>query len=230
MYVWYLWHPRCEVGAFLHDIWKCGRIFDRFTIFLQGCFVIYDKEGRLGRKEDSVYSDLGLIRKMKQGDDAAFDTFVHQYYEKVLLYCRYHCMDKEYAQDLTQETFVRFFMSLPTYHYRGKNLNFLYTIAGNLCKDYLKKRKELPLQENQIAGENSGEEQQMEDVVNKILVEQAMEHLSEELKEMIFLYYFKGLKLAEIAETLQIGLPLVKYRLKRAKKQLEEWVVKGEEL
>ena len=178
-----------------------------------------------------MYSDLGLIRKMKQGDDAAFDTFVHQYYEKVLLYCRYHCVDKEYAQDLTQETFVRFFTSLPTYHYRGKNLNFLYTIAGNLCKDYLKKRKELLLQADQIegAGEILGEEQQMEDVVNKILVEQAMEHLSEELKEMIFLYYFKGLELTEIAQTLQIGLPLVKYRLKRAKKQLEEWVMKGEE-
>lgn len=64
----------------------------------------------------------------------------------------------------------------------------------------------------------------MEDVVNRIVVEQALERLPAELKETIILYYFKGLKLTEIAETLQIGLPLVKYRLKRAKKQLEEWL------
>lgn len=171
-----------------------------------------------------MYSDLVLIRKMKQGDDAAFDIFVHKYYEKILLYCQYHCADREYAQDLTQETFVRFFTKLPTYHYRGKNLNFLYTIASNLCKDYLKKRKELSLQEDQTTGENSGAERQMEDVVNRIVVEQALERLPAELKETIILYYFKGLKLTEIAATLQIGLPLVKYRLKRAKKQLEEWL------
>lgn len=88
-----------------------------------------------------MYSDLGLIRKLKQGDEDAFAVFVHKYYPKVLLYCQYHCMDKEDAQDLTQETFVRFFTKLPEYHYRGKNLNYLYTIAGNLCKDYLKKEK-----------------------------------------------------------------------------------------
>ncbi|RKI86657.1 RNA polymerase sigma factor [bacterium 0.1xD8-71] len=171
-----------------------------------------------------MYSDLGLIRKMKQGDEDAFAVFVHKYYPKVLLYCQYHCMDKEDARDLTQETFVRFFTKLPEYHYRGKNLNFLYTIAGNLCKDCLRKRKEIPLQESRLEKERLPEERQMENVLNKIVVQQALGQLPEELKEIIILYYFQGLKLTEIAETLHIGLPLVKYRLQRAKKQLEKWL------
>lgn len=173
-------------------------------------------------KEDFVQNDFLLIRKMKQGDDA-LDLFVHKYYQDILNYCHYHCSDKTYAEDLAQETFVHFFSKLSDYHYRGKTLNYLYTIASNLCKDYLKKIKEIPLEENEIVEEN-----QMENILNKILVEQALKQLPVELCEVLTLYYFQELKLTEISDTLQIGLPLVKYRLRKAKIQLEEVLRKEE--
>lgn len=83
-----------------------------------------------------MYSDFLLIRKMKQGDDDALDLFVRNYYQEILNYCYYHCPDQTYAEDLTQETFVRFFTKLSDYHYKRKTLNYLYTIAGNFCKNY----------------------------------------------------------------------------------------------
>lgn len=52
---------------------------------------------------------------MKQGDDNALDLFVRKYYQEILSYCHYHCSDKTYAEDLTQETFIRFFTKLPDY-------------------------------------------------------------------------------------------------------------------
>ena len=55
-----------------------------------------------------MYNDFLLIRKMKQGDDNAFDLFVHKYYQEILSYCYHHCFDQTYAEDLTQETFIRF--------------------------------------------------------------------------------------------------------------------------
>ena len=58
--------------------------------------------------------DFWLIQKMKHGDENAFDVFVRKYYKKILDYCFYHCMDKSYAEDLTQETFVRFFAKNPS--------------------------------------------------------------------------------------------------------------------
>lgn len=134
-------------------------------------------------KEDFVQNDFLLIRKMKQGDDDALDLFVHKYYQDILNYCHYHCSDKTYAEDLAQETFVHFFSKLSDYHYRGKTLNYLYTIASNLCKDYLKKIKEIPLEENEIVEEN-----QMENILNKILVEQALKQLPVELCEVLTLY------------------------------------------
>lgn len=182
------------------------------------------------RKEDFdfVYSDFLIIKRMKQGDDAATDIFVHRYYQKILTYCHYHCSDKTYAEDLTQETFVRFFAKLSDYHYMGKPLNYLYTIAGNLCKDYWKKIKEIPIEEIELIEEKGLEEHQTEDILNKILMEQALKQLPDELREVLTLYYFQELKLTEISDTLQIGLPLVKYRLRQAKKQLEELLRKEE--
>ena len=59
-------------------------------------------------------------------------------------------------------------------------------------------------------------------------LEQALKQLPVELCEVLTLYYFQELKLTEISDTLQIGLPLVKYRLRKAKIQLEEVLRKEE--
>lgn len=116
-----------------------------------------------------------------------------------------------------------FFSKLPDYHYKGKTLNYLYTIAGNLCKDYLKKTKEMLLEEIELVEEN-----QTEQILNRVLIEQVLEQLPDESREVLTLYYFQELKLTEISDTLQIGLPLVKYRLQKARKQLRELLGKEE--
>lgn len=180
------------------------------------------------RKEDFVYSDYLLIRKIKQGDDNAADLFVHKYYQEILSYCHNHCLDKIYAEDLTQETFVRFFTKLSDYHHKGKTLNYLYTIAGNLCKDYVRKIKEMPLEEKLLMEDYFFEDNQMEKALNQIFIGEVLNQLPDELSEVIKLYYFQELKLTEISDTLQIGLPLVKYRFRMAKKKLEELLGKEE--
>ena len=68
-------------------------------------------------------ADLFTIRKMKQGDEEAFDAFVRKYYNDILKYCTFHCADRKEAEDLTQETFVRFFAKLSEYRYQGKTKN-----------------------------------------------------------------------------------------------------------
>ena len=107
-------------------------------------------------------------------------------------------------------------------------MNYLYTIAGNLCKDYLKKTKEILLEENEFLEENQTEENQAEQILNRVLIEQVLEQLPDELRDVLTLYYFQELKLTEISGTLQIGLPLVKYRLQKARKRLKELLGKEE--
>lgn len=165
--------------------------------------------------------DFLLIRKMKQGDDNAFDTFVRKYYNDILKYCNYHCSDAEYAEDLTQETFANFFAKLSDYRYKGKTKNYLYTIAGNLCKNYYKKQKPISIDEEQLSDMESESGNPEERVTDKMMLEWALEQLPEEFQQVIDLYYFQDMKLIEIASVLNVGLPLVKYRLKQARKRLQ---------
>ena len=64
-------------------------------------------------------------------------------------------------------------------------------------------------------------------MLDKVVIEEALRRLPEEYREVIILYYFQNLKLSEIAGVLQINLSLVKYRIRQAKKQLEQYL--GEE-
>lgn len=166
--------------------------------------------------------DFWLTQKMKRGDENAFDVFVRRHYEEILKYCSYHCPDTSCAQDLTQETFLRFFERLSDYRYMGKTRNYLYTIAGNLCRDSYKRIRESCLEEQSLEIQNSLHPPETDKLLNRLAMEAALDRLPDELKEVIILYYFQELKLKEISEILQIGLPLVKYRVKQAKKRLEK--------
>ena len=153
--------------------------------------------------------DFLLLQRMKRGDENAFNVFVRKYYKEILNYCNYHCPDTSTAEDLTQETFLRFFEKLSDYRYMGKTKNYLYTIAGNLCRDSYKKIRE------------SLHPPETDELLNRLTIKAALDRLPAELREVIILYYFQELKLTEISSTLQIGLPLVKYRVKQAKTHLE---------
>ncbi len=160
-------------------------------------------------------ADLWLIHRMKSGDDQAIDSFVRKYYPVILRYCRLHTKDIGYAEDMTQETFARFFRTLPQYQHYGKAANYLYVIASNLCKDAYKRKEEVLLEEYP---EQITEETEQLDL--QIDVRMALEKLPQELRDVTVLYFFQGVKQNEIAKILQISLPLVKYRLKRAKEYL----------
>lgn len=170
-------------------------------------------------------ADLILIRRMKQGENDAFDSFVRKYYTDILRYCAFHSKSREEAEDLTQETFVRFFAKLSEYRHFGKAKNYLYTIAANLCKNAFARRAALAVEEDTL--EALGGVSDAEDsTTTHLLLEWALDQLSPEQREVIILHYYQGLKLREIAEILEIGLPLVKYRLRQAKLHLQELIGK----
>ena len=171
-------------------------------------------------RKDGNLNDVILILQMKQGDEQAFDKFVRKYYGDILSYCKYHCLDQTEAEDLTQETFLRFMNNIQSYQHIGKAKNYLYVIAGNLCKNHVKKWKadcvEKEVLERKLISDGGIPKQE-----KQIYVKQALEQMNPELKEIIIMFYFQDFKLKEIADILQIGLPLVKYRHKRAKEELK---------
>lgn len=168
-------------------------------------------------------ADFLLIHRMKNGDDQAIEDFVRKYYPVILRYCRLHIKDPGYAEDMTQEVFARFFRTLKSYQHYGKALNYLYVIAARCCKDHYRKPDELPMEEMP--------EQpvfQMEPLDLRLDVHMALEKLPSELREVTILYFFQEVRQKEIAKILGITLPLVKYRIKRAKELLSGYLGKEE--
>ena len=83
--------------------------------------------------------DARLIRAMRAGDDGAIESFVRKYYPDIYRYCLRRLPSPADAEDLTQETFERFFRGFEGYRHRGKAKNYLYIIAGNLCADFYRR-------------------------------------------------------------------------------------------
>ena len=166
-------------------------------------------------------SDFLLLHRMRHGDDQTIEDFVRKYYPMILRYCQLHIQDLGYAEDLTQETFARFFRTLHQYQHYGKAANYLYVIAGNLCRDHHKRPVEILMEElpEQLV-------YQMETLDLRLDIHRTLEQLPPELREVTILYFFQELKQKEISKILGIGLPLVKYRIRRAKELLEQLIGK----
>ena len=168
-------------------------------------------------------SDFLLIHRMKNGDESAIDTFVRKYYPAILRYCHLHIKDQGYAEDATQEVFARFFRTLDSYQHYGKAQNYLYVIAANICRDFYRKPEEISVEE---LHEEPILEMPALDL--RLDVRDALEKLPPELRKVTILFFFQEVKLKEIAKILGIDLPLVKYRIKRAKELLAGYLGKEE--
>lgn len=169
--------------------------------------------------------DFLILHQMKNRDRPTVERFVRKYYPEILRYCYLHTSDRGFAEDLTQETFEHFFSSLNRYQHRGKIKNYLYTIAANLCRDYYRKCRDIPMAEMP--------EQSVEPIAlaeEKLDVGTALNRLPIELREVIILYYYRDRTQKDIAEILGISQTVVQRRLERAKKQLRIFFGKGDEL
>lgn len=180
--------------------------------FYRGQLLLYRKGGEADM-------DFLLVKKAKNGDEQAGEQLIRKYYTAIYQYCFLHLRDRDLAEDMTQETFTRYFEALQTYTDYGKLKNYLYRIAGNIIKNYYKKKKELPMEEmSEIPGND------MRDAEIRMDIEQAIDRLPKELKEITILFFFQDLKQKDIARLLDINLSLVKYRISRAKKLLSEYL------
>lgn len=169
-------------------------------------------------------ADFLLIRKIEKGNEQAMDQFVLKHYLKIYQYCLLRVRDHGYAEDLTQETFLKFFQAFERYKHYGKALNYLYVIAGNLCKDHFRKEGRMEVYEmsEEIAVEHMGQ------VEKRMEIYEALDKLPEEIREVVILFFFQEISQKEIARMMGIKLSLVKYRVSRAKKLLAKYLGEGE--
>ena len=167
--------------------------------------------------------DFSLIQKMRAGDEAAAEAFVKKYYPAILRYCCLHICNREDGEDAAQETFEGFFRTFEKYRHYGKAGNYLYVIAGNVCKDYFRRKKDVVMAE---MPETEGK--CMEGLEELMDIGRILKSLPEELQETAILYFVQERKQKEIAKITGISLSLVKYRVKRVRELLAKELKGGE--
>lgn len=160
-----------------------------------------------------------LLRRMRQGEEEAIETFVRAHYPAILRYCRCHLRDSQEAEDMTQETFARFFANLDQYKHYGKAANYLYVVAGNLCRDQARKSIPLPMED---LPEPTAPPQA--DLDARADLEAAFRALPPDLRSAAVLFFLEERRQREIAKILGIGLPLVKYRIRKARTLLAAYL------
>ena len=151
---------------------------------------------------------------------------LEEQYDKIYRYCYMRLRHPQAAEDITQETFLRF-LENHTYREMGKQLGYLYRIAGNLCIDAVRRRREEPFSQRfpgetvEIADETSDHQEKLTLTAS---LEAAVQSLEPREQELIFLRYVNELPVGTVAEILGISRFAV-YRktqecLKKLKKEL----------
>ncbi len=170
--------------------------------------------------------DSDLVGKTLQGDMKAFGVLIDRYKHMVFtLACRL-LRNKEDAEEVAQDTFVKAFKALDAYAGDAKFSTWLYKIAYNHSLDHLKKKKRTV----DTVSINLSKPEGLQ-VMNKVLIEleqqdrsrlvkAAIDRLSEEDAAIITLFYFEDLSLREISEIIPLSLQTIKVRLYRGRKQL----------
>ncbi len=145
---------------------------------------------------------------------------LEEQYDKIYRYCYFKVKNREKAEDLTQETFLRYLGS-ETYRDTGRALHFLYTIAGNLCVDEFRRKtaQELPEPETEEALTVSD---QTDRLVEGIVLKDALDRLAEEDRELLLLRYGSEVPVGVICRILGISRFALYRKTNRILKQLRE--------
>ena len=141
-------------------------------------------------------------------------------YNKIYRYCYYRIRNKDVAEDLTQETFLRFFES--NYQEKGREMNYLYTIAKNLCINEIKNNV-LTLQNEEIADESVFDA----DLVEKIHIRNLLMELPDDDREVLILRYMNGETVSDISKLLGISRFALYRKIQNAKKELKNMLEGG---
>lgn len=142
---------------------------------------------------------------------------IEEQYDKIFHYCYFKIYDKQLAQDITQETFLRFYrqdLKLDN----SKELPYLYTIAKNLCVDEFRKK---PVYSVEDIGEEAAYDTS-EELINNLILRAAIEKLPQEEQELLFLRYVNEISVTSICKITGISRFAVYRRLSKALKWLKK--------
>lgn len=179
-------------------------------------------------------SDEMCVKMAVEGTDEAFDELTKRHYEKIYGLAYRILGNVDNADDATQESFIEAYKSLESFQHRSKFSTWLYRVAVNTCKQFMRKNRSR-MRAIAAFGENIRHQTQrstktpdhlvLEKERDKI-VQSAINQLPEKQRLVVILFYMQHLKYREIAKIIGCPEGTVASRLNSALKKLRPKLIK----
>ena len=173
----------------------------------------------------NVKTDEELIQQVRSGNIDAYRFLVERYQNQVATTVKAMLGNGAEAEDVGQETFIRFYKALDSFRGDSSVRTYLHRIAVNLSLNEIKRRKrflnrfshrEEEIQEASYSSHN------IDEFDNKQMIQKALLKLKPDFRSVVVLRYIEGYSTKETAELLNIPLGTVLSRLSRAQKKLRD--------
>ncbi|MCG9128184.1 sigma-70 family RNA polymerase sigma factor [Candidatus Poribacteria bacterium] len=179
-----------------------------------------------------INNDVQLIHRCIEGDDSAFSEIVEKYQRQVHALVWKKIGDFHFAEELTQDTFLRAYQQLKTLKKPQLFAGWLYVIASNLCNTWLRNKNirsqlhekidstqyEESTYSNYVALENKRSSAENQ----RLVVEKLLAKLKESERTVMTLHYYGDMSCKEIGDFLGVSVNTVKSRLHRAQQRFQK--------
>ncbi len=176
--------------------------------------------------------DAELIQRVLDGDDTAFSALVKKHQKSVHTLAWRKIGDFHVAEEITQDTFLKAYQNLSTLKEPQKFAGWLYVIAANYCKMWMRKRRlstqsledtdNAELEKTTYSEYVIAENERVAVETQREVVKKLLAKLPESDRTVITLYYLGGMTYEEISEFLGVSVASIKNRLYRARRRLKK--------
>ena len=167
--------------------------------------------------------DFGVLRKAQRGDERAFNLIVRAYETPVYNYVLRLVGDRSLAEDLTQEVFLRVYQGLPRFSLRCRFTTWLFQVTKNRVLDELRANERRP--RSVVTLDDIPPLEVLDAPVERVeamdALWRAVNDLNVDLKMALLLRDVVGLSYTEIADSLEITLATVKWRIYKAREEVQ---------
>ncbi|HTY38465.1 MAG TPA: sigma-70 family RNA polymerase sigma factor [Bacteroidota bacterium] len=196
-----------------------------------------EQSGRSEQKRiESREEDALLIRRALGGDQRAYKKLRQKYHEAIYNLIYRMIRDKDEVEDLTQEAFIKAFMSLSSFNDEFAFSTWLYKIATNNCIDYIRRKKlqtfsiDKPIESKEsdytyeLPDSTYEPDQDLIERQRKKLLEDAINSLPAKYRHVIHLRHVEEKEYQEIATILKLPLGTIKAHIFRAREMLNKYL------
>lgn len=173
-------------------------------------------------------TDEEIARRVQKGDTELFGVLIERYTPKMLRYARKFLLNRQDAEDLVQEVFLKAYVNIQGFDAERRFSPWLYRIAHNLFINAIKRKGREPLPffdpdtifPHPLSLERADKDLQEKEL--KGMLEECLDAIDPKYREPLVLYYFEDMNYADISDVLHIPVSTVGVRLNRGKAMMKK--------